>query len=99
MEKDIFRYQFKDGLDLQEIEESLLLAAIAAEGIHGRSALRLAGAFLFDADKSSCVIDGSNEIGRHIAAIFTGFLTKQFGDEAFTVEKVDKHNPQLSPTL
>ncbi len=90
MEREIYRYSFGETIPVAEAEESLMLAALAAECIHGRSALRLAGAFLFDADRRSCVIDGSTEIGRHIAAIFTGFLTKQFGDEAFTVERNPK---------
>jgi len=90
MERDIYRYRFGENIPMAEAEESLMLAALAAECIHGRSALRLAGAFLFDAAKRSCVIDGSTEIGRHIAAVFTGFLTKQFGDEAFTVERNPK---------
>ena len=90
MEREIYRYRFGDGIPTSEAEESLMLAVLAAESIHGRSALRLAGAFLFDAEKRSCVIDGSTEIGRHIASIFTGFLGKQFGDEAFKVERVKK---------
>jgi len=90
MERDIYRYSFAEQIPMEEAEESLMLSVLAAECIHGRSALRLAGAFLFDAAKRSCVIDGSTEIGRHIAAIFTGFLAKQFGDEAFKVKRVEK---------
>lgn len=90
MDRDIFRYRFKDGLDAQEIEESLLLAVLAVEGIHGRCAVRLAGTFFYDREKQACVIDGSTEIGRHVAGIFTGFLQKQFGDEAFQIERVAK---------
>ena len=90
MNRDIYRYSFGERIPTVEAEESLMLAVLAAECIHGRSALRLAGAFLFDTKKRSCVIDGSTEIGQHIAAIFTGFLGKQFGDEAFKIEKVKK---------
>lgn len=90
MNREIYRYSFGDDIPTDEAEESLMLAVLAAECIHGHSALRLAGAFLFDPAKRSCVVDGSTEIGQHIAAIFTGFLGKQFGDEAFKVERVKK---------
>lgn len=90
MARDIYRYSFGDKIPMGEAEESLMLAVLAAECIHGHSALRLAGAFVFDPAKRSCVIDGSTEIGRHIAAIFTGFLGKQFGDESFRVERLEK---------
>ena len=94
MERNIFRYRFKDDLDPQEIEESLLLAVLAVEGIHGRCAVRLAGTFYFDREKHACVIDGSTEIGQHVAGIFTGFLQKQFGDEAFQIERLEKRGEE-----
>jgi len=95
MERDLYRYSFDDKIPMGEAEESLMLAVLATECIHGHSALRLASAFLFDPAKRSCVIDGSTEIGRHIAAIFTGFLGKQFGDESFRVERIAKHREAL----
>ena len=90
MQSEIYRYRFDKSLPINEVEESLMLAVLAAESIHGRSAVRLASAFCLDSEKRSCVVDGGTEVGHHIASIFTGFLGKQYGDEAFKVERLKR---------
>jgi len=34
-------------------------------------------------------VDAATDVGRAIARIFTGFLTREFGEEAFKVERVE----------
>lgn len=87
MNRDTYRYRFADNVPLQEVEESLLLAVLAVESLHGRSPVRLDAAFCLDREKRSCVVDAGSEVGRAIARIFTGFLTRQFGEDAFRVER------------
>ena len=84
---EVYRYNFRDCMPLQSVEESLLLAALAVECLYGRSQLRLDAAFRLDKERRCCVVDARSEVGRGIARIFTGFLTREFGDEAFKVEK------------
>ena len=47
--------------------------------------------------KRACVVDAGTEVGRHIARIFTGFLTREFGEEAFKVERVDETQAPHAP--
>jgi hypothetical protein len=41
-----------------------------------------------DKKRRSCIVDATTEIGRDIARIFTGFLTREFGEDVFKVERV-----------
>lgn len=88
MSREIYRYRFNDSVPLQEAEGSLLLAVLAAECLYGRSPVRMDAAFKLDRGKRACVVDAASEVGRAIARIFTGFLTHQFGEEAFRVERL-----------
>ncbi len=90
MNREIYRYSFSSGVSLREVEESLLLAVLATESLHGRSLVRLDASFCLDDKKQSCVVDAGTEVGRDIARIFTGFLTREFGEDAFTVERKSK---------
>ncbi len=88
MARELYRYNFDSKIPFGEIEESLLLAVLAAEGIHGRTRVRLDASFSLDRAKRSCVIDAATEVGRSIARIFTGFVTHEFGEESFKVERL-----------
>jgi len=89
MNRELYRYNFDSKVPIRDIEESLLLAVLAAESLHGRSLVRLDASFCLDSHKRSCVVDAATEVGRAIARIFTGFLTREFGEEAFKVERVE----------
>ena len=45
-----------------------------------------------------CVVDAATDVGRSIARIFTGFLSREFGEETFKVERVGDAHP-VSPEL
>jgi hypothetical protein len=94
MSRTVYRYQFNKKVPLQEVEDSLMLAVLAAEGIHGRSRLQLDAKFLLNKGKRTCVVDAETEVGIHIACIFTEFLSRQFGEKVFRVKRVDKSNHQ-----
>lgn len=88
MNRELYRYNFDSKVPIRDVEESLLLAVLAAESLHGRSLVRLDASFCLDSHKHSCVVDAATDVGRAIARIFTGFLTREFGEEAFKVERV-----------
>ena len=98
MNRELYRYNFDSKIPIQDVEESLLLAVLAAESLHGRSLVRLDASFCLDPKKRSCVVDAATEVGRAIARIFTGFLSREFGEEAFRVERVGGV-PVVSPEL
>ena len=88
MIRDCYRYRFDDSIPLLEAEKWLLLSVLAAESLYGRSPVRLDAAFCLDRQQRSCVVDATSEVGRAIALILTGFLTHQFGESAFRVDRV-----------
>lgn len=90
MNREIYRYTFNADIPLREIEDSLLLAVLAAESLHGRSPVKLDASFFLETRKRSCVVDSTTEIGQAIARIFTGFLTREFGEDSFKVGRVAK---------
>ncbi len=87
MNHEIYRYNISAKAPLREVEDSLLLAVLAAESLHGRSLVKLDASFCLDKKKRACIVAADTEVGQHIARIFTGFLTREFGEDAFTVER------------
>ena len=85
MTKDDYRFRISKGSTMHEVEETLLMAVIAAEGIHGRAQVRLDGRFNLDPEKRLCTINSDNKVGEDIAKIFAEFLRLDLGEEGFRV--------------
>jgi hypothetical protein len=88
MDRALYRYRFEKDVPMKEARESLLLSVLAAECLHGEARVRLDADYRFGRAKRSCVIDASTEVGRDICRIFTGFAIKEFGEDAFRVERI-----------
>lgn len=87
MTQDTYRYEFAPGAPIEEIEASLLLALMGVESLHGAVRTRLDAAHYFDADERTCVIDASTRVGVDLNKLFAGFLSREFGPDAFRVER------------
>lgn len=85
----IYRYSFKPEVPMEEVEAALLMSIYAIESIHGATDTRLEASHAFDADERSCVIDARTELGRDFARVFLGFVSREFGQESFQLERVD----------
>lgn len=96
MHHGIYRYTFDPDVPMRDVEETLMLAVLAGESLHGRAHVRLDAAFCLDAKKRCCIVDARSEVGRNIARIFTGFLTGEFGDAAYRVERVHEQDEAAS---
>ena len=96
MTAEIYHYQFTPDTPAQEIEETLTLAILAAECLHGQSRVRLDVSYCMDSDRRTCVVDAGDDVGRDIVRIFTGFAIHEFGEEAFRVCKVER-GPEVQP--
>ncbi len=96
MTKELYRYTFKPDVPLEDIETSLLLAVLSAESLHGEAQVRLDAAHYFDRDQRACVIDASTPVGRDVNRLFVGFVSREFGEDAFHVERVNQL-PQTHP--
>lgn len=91
MNQELYRYNFGAAVPFQDIEESLLLAVLAAECLHGRALVRLNASFRLDPTKRSCLVDAATEVGQAIARIFTGFLIREFGEKHFKVQRIENN--------
>lgn len=85
---EICRFEFGKTVTKQDIEELIALAIITAECTFGKPKVRLHAAYL--AGDAKAVIDVSSDVGEHIAQVFTGLMSRQVGEENFTVERVSK---------
>jgi hypothetical protein len=96
MTKDIYRYSFPPPVPLDEVEATLLLAIWGAESLHGESQVRLDATHLLDRDRRAVVIDAGSPAGRDVNRLFVGFVRREFGDDAFRVERLETrtHQPQ-----
>ena len=79
-----------------EIEDTLFLAVIAAEGLHGQARVRLDATYSFDPDRRTCVIDAGTDVGRDICRIFGGLAIREFGESAFAVRHA-AGDPEAEP--
>ncbi len=91
MSTELYRYVFTDDVPLEDIEASLMLAVLATESLHGEAQTRLDVAYLLDPAKRACVIDAGAPVGRDINRLFVGFVSREFGQDAFRVERVEGH--------
>ncbi len=83
--REVQSYTFERLVPAKEIRGTLLLAVLAAEGLHGQSRVRLDAAYRFDAERHACLIDAGSDVGRDICRIFTGFAIREYGESAFKV--------------
>ena len=90
MNQNIYRYEFSFDISLQKVEESLALSVLTAESLHGSPQVRLDASFCVDREKRACIVDAGTEVGCDIARIFTGYLTREFGEGAFKVKRLKR---------
>ena len=89
MSGHVYRFDFKPRADLREARRLLEMAVLTAEILHGCEAVRLDGARRFDMGAGRCIIDGRGVVGRDLARLFTGFVTRLFGERSFRVLRLE----------
>jgi hypothetical protein len=85
---NLYHYTFPRKVSIAEVEATLLLALLATEALHGEAEVRLDGGHAFDAKKRTCIIDAGTAVGRDFVRLFTQFVRREFGDNAFAVKRV-----------
>lgn len=76
MTSESYRYTFDTKVPITEVRYSILLSALAAEGVHGRAQVLLDAEFLVDEGSRTCAVDASTPVGLTISQVFTGLLTR-----------------------
>jgi len=84
----VCKFKFPNELDRETIETQLALAIISAECAFGQPRVRISAGYLISKEKPEVAIDVSTDVGEHIAQVFTGLMTRQLGEDQFTVERV-----------
>lgn len=78
-------FTFNDSVPMAGVEETLLMAVVAAEGIHGRARVRLDVKFAANAEGRTRTVSADSEAGQSVAKIFTELLVLEIGEGAFEV--------------
>jgi len=60
MTRELYRYTFNSKISIRDIEETLFLAVLTAEGLHGRSRVRLDASFCLNSQKRTCAAAARN---------------------------------------
>jgi len=91
----VFRFSFSPHVPLDEVEMTLQLATFAAEGLFGMARVRLDFGYHVEPARRVIFVDGSKEVGATVAQLFVGLLLREFGDDAFRVERMQSrpHQP------
>jgi len=89
MSAEVYRYQFATVVPYEDVRASLVLALMAAESLHGQGQVRLEAAHACDAANRRLVIDASRPVGQDLNRLFLGFASREFGPDAFEVERVE----------
>lgn len=82
----VCRFKFNKNIEREVIEWHVAQSILASEGVFGQAKVRLNAAYL--ASDNKVVIDVSSPVGEHIAEVFTWRMTKEFGEDSFTVERI-----------
>jgi hypothetical protein len=86
-ENERYIYRLRRHIDINDVQDTLTLAVLSTENLHGRARVRLDGWWRLDRQRRLCSIDASTAVGQDIARLFAGFLAQEFGERAFTVQR------------
>lgn len=91
MTTNIYRFEIDKGVLLEDVQESLQLAIVALQGIYGDARVRVDATWHVDESRRLITIDSSTDIGSILVCIFTEFLLREFGDDAFDVRRIQQN--------
>lgn len=87
MQSAVYRFEFDEPASMADVETTLHLAVLGAEGLFGESAVRMDATYSIDEERRICMVDACSEVGRAMVKLFTGYLTKELGPDAFRVRR------------
>ena len=93
------QFTFESDISLAEAEMSLHLAMFAVEGLIGRVRVRLDAIYQINDSRHAIIVDAGRAAGRLIVRVFTALLLREFGEDPFTVERINQFSvPQTMET-
>ncbi len=88
MTQETYKYRFDQAVPAQDLEDTFMLALLAVESLHSRSRVRMEGRFNIDKNSRTCIIDAATAVGLDLARIFTGFVTREYGERAVRIKRI-----------
>jgi hypothetical protein len=89
----VYRYQFSANVPVADIESTWVLTVLSCECLYSEARVRLEATHSLDAERRMMVIDASTKVGRTINQVFAGLMLREFGNDAFSVERLDGPRP------
>ena len=83
-----YKYQFRDGTDQRDVDDTLVLALLAAEGLFGEARVRMDSSHSQHRESRTLTVDASTAVGQVVNAVFNIYAIKEFGRDAFTVRRL-----------
>jgi hypothetical protein len=92
----LLRFEFHEGVSVEEIKDLVAVAETACEGLTGRTALMLeAPVTILEAERAIEVNDAS-EPGRALSRVLARLAERGIGAADFTVRRVDRPDGGLA---
>ena len=88
MSRELYRYVFSRQVPITEAMATLELTLIAVESLHGESRTRMDARCTVSLLDRTLEVDASTHVGQALNQIFVGFLTREFGANAYSVTAV-----------
>ena len=85
--KHVCKFLFDEDIESHLIESEIVQAILTTEDIFGEPKVRLSASYLVSRNKA--VIDVTDEVGEHIAQVFTGRMNRKVGHNRFTVDRIN----------
>ncbi len=92
------RFEFNEDIDLEQAEQTLHLTLFGVEGLYGPARVRLEVCYELDATAHVITVSGATDVSEAVARVFTSFLSREFGEDAFRVRAVAPPTPELTGT-
>ena len=85
MRPSVFKFTFDRDVPMDGVEETLVLALVVVQILHGDARARLGLAHYFDRRKRYCNVDASTAEGQDLSKLLAGLFSREYGPEAFCV--------------
>lgn len=78
-------FKFSQPVSMPSVEDTVLLALLAAGGMYGQPRVRLESGYRLDAQARTVTVEAHTEVGRSVAQIASEFFARELGAGAFTI--------------
>ena len=83
-----FQFEFNRKADMTKVEEVMLMAVAAIEGIHGRSRVQYDATYGINHGTRICLVNADNQIGVDLTKVLVEFLNLEVGRYEYRIRRV-----------